>query len=74
MNLKKYLLYSFLLCIPIPLVTSLIGFHLGRINDLFQKYSGTTLILYLAWAVAIIAIAIGSVIYLRRKSAKILAA
>ena len=71
-DLKKYLFYSLLLCIPIPLVTSLIGFHLGRVNDVFQKYSGATLFLYLSWAAGIILFCLGLVFYLRRKSAKIL--
>lgn len=71
-DIKKYLFASTVLCVPIPLVTTLIGFHLGRVNDIFQKYSGTTLFLYLSWAVGVIIFSLGLIFFLRKKSEKVL--
>lgn len=71
-DIKKYLFASVVLCVPIPLVTTLIGFHLGRVNDVFQKYSGTTLFLYLSWAVGVIIFSLWLVFFLRKKSEKVL--
>lgn len=71
-DIRKYLFASIVLCVPIPLVTTLIGFHLGRVNDIFQKYSGTTLFLYLSWAIGVIVFSLGLVFFLRKKSEKVL--
>lgn len=71
-NLKKYVTYSILLCIPIPLVSSLIGFHLGSWNTLFAKYSGVEFLLYLSLSLWIIAISITAVLLFKNKSSKML--
>lgn len=71
-DIKKYLIYSILLCVPIPLVSTLIGFHLGAINSLFMKYSGTELFLYLSISFLIIGISISTVFFLKKKTAKVL--
>lgn len=71
-NFEKYFLYSTLLCVPIPLVTALVWFHIGYLNELFKRYSGTTLLLYVSWSVAIILIALWTVLFLRKESENIL--
>ncbi len=71
-GIKKYMTYSMLLCIPIPLVSSLVGFHLGSFSAIFTKYSGKELLLYLSLSIFIITVSLLSIFFLKNKSAKIL--
>lgn len=34
--IRKYALYSLLLCVPIPLAFGMVGYHMGRINIILQ--------------------------------------
>ncbi len=76
--MKKYILYSAILCVPIPIISVLIGYNLGYISTLTQKYlwaegsSQTESIEYFFWALWMIFIAVGAFFFLRRKTAKVL--
>jgi membrane protein DedA with SNARE-associated domain len=52
--IRKYISASALLCIPIPLVTSLVGFHVGYIDTLFSRYTGVELISYISLSIFLI--------------------
>ena len=71
-DLRKYLLYSTLLCIPIPLITGLVGYHIWIMNTLLSKYSGTTLLIYILWAVIAMSSAVAFFLFLKSKSIQIL--
>lgn len=71
-DIRRYLLASMILCVPIPLVSGLIGYHIGILNTLLARYSGTTLILYIIWGVAMVTVAIILVWWLRKKSIELL--
>jgi membrane protein DedA with SNARE-associated domain len=43
-NLKKYLFTSMVVCAPIPLITTTLGFNIGYLNTIFTKFSGMELI------------------------------
>jgi membrane protein DedA with SNARE-associated domain len=70
--IQKYIAVSMLLCIPIPLVTSLVGFHIGYLDTVFARYSGVEFISYLTLSLLSISLAIFLFFYLKAKSAKIL--
>lgn len=72
--IKKYILYSALLCVPIPLVSGAIGYHLGIMNALLHKYTWVTLLLYISLSLSIIAVAVLIVFFLRKKTSSILKA
>ncbi len=69
-NLRKYIWASMLLCIPIPLIATLIGFYLGSINTLIQQYSWIELYAYIAWIFLIMIWAIGIFFFFKKKSEK----
>lgn len=69
---KKYIFYSAVLSIPIPLLTSLVGFHLGRVNTLLSKYSGMELLISFTWITGIVLCSLFIFYLLQRKSAIIL--
>jgi membrane protein DedA with SNARE-associated domain len=71
--IRKYITASALLCIPIPLVTSLVGFHVGYIDTLFSRYTGAELISYITISTLSITLAVLLFFYLQKKSASILA-
>ncbi|MBC7503342.1 hypothetical protein H7169_00005 [Candidatus Gracilibacteria bacterium] len=71
-DIEKYLIASIVLSIPIPLLSGLVGYHIGIVNTLMNKYSGTTLILYILGAIGTISFAVGLFIFLRQKSIQIL--
>ncbi len=71
-DIRKYLLYSMILCVPIPLVSGTVGYHIGIFNTLLARYSGTTLILYILGGITMITFSIILFLFLKRKSAEIL--
>lgn len=71
-DIRKYLLASMALCIPIPLVSGLVGYHIGIMNTLMSRYSGTTLMLYILWGIGMIGFAVWLFLFLRQKSIQIL--
>jgi membrane protein DedA with SNARE-associated domain len=72
-SIRRYIAASTLLCIPIPLVTSLVGFHVGYIDTLFSRYTGAELVSYITISILSIALAVLLFFYLQKKSASILA-
>ena len=36
---RKYCIASFISCLPIPITTALLGFNIGNISELLQKYT-----------------------------------
>jgi membrane protein DedA with SNARE-associated domain len=69
-SLRRYISTSILLCIPIPLISTLIGFYLGSINTLVQQYSWIELYISIAWIFLIIIWAISIFFFLKKKSEK----
>lgn len=61
-----------ILCVPIPLVSGTVGYHIGIFNTLLARYSGTTLILYILGGITMITFSIILFLFLKRKSAEIL--
>lgn len=72
LDIKKYLVYSCILCAPIPIISALIWYHIGMINRVISSYSGMTLVSYLLGGIAIIAVAIISLLVLKQISARVL--
>jgi membrane protein DedA with SNARE-associated domain len=71
--IRRYIAASALLCIPIPLMASLVGFNVGYIDTLFSRYTGVELISYITISILSIALAVLLFFYLKKKSASILA-
>lgn len=69
---KKYIFYSLVLSIPIPLLTSLVGFHLGQVNSLLSKYTGIELLTSFSWIIGVVLCSFFLFYLLQRKSAIIL--
>ncbi len=71
-DIKKYLLYSTILSIPIPFVTGGVGFHLGYINAILAKYSGWELFMFLGFSIISIIVLITVIFFINSQSKKIL--
>lgn len=71
-DIKKYLLASIVLCVPIPLVSALVWFHLGYLNTIISRYSWFELVAYIIGTAGIILAALWLVFFLRKKTKKIL--
>lgn len=77
-DMRKYILYSAILCVPIPVISVLVGYHIGYISSFIQNFSltewspQTERIEYILWAFWMIIIAIGAYFFLKKKSAKVL--
>lgn len=71
-SFRKYLITSMILCVPTPLIATLIGYHIGLINSLIQKYSWMTLLWLLSWVFWVIVLLIWIFFFLRRKTESIL--
>ncbi len=71
-DIKKYLLYSTILSIPIPFVTGGVGFHLGYINAILAKYSGWELFMFLGFSIISIILLVTIIFFINSQSKKIL--
>lgn len=70
-SLRKYLTTSMLLCIPIPLLAAYIGFHIGYLNTLIQKYPLEKIWMYIVLFVIVLIATLIGVGYLRKQSKNI---
>ncbi|MDD2693378.1 MAG: VTT domain-containing protein [Candidatus Gracilibacteria bacterium] len=73
-DMKKYIITSLMVCIPVPLVATAVGFHLGYLNTIFTKFSGMELVGALLVTFLVFVLGIGSMLFLQKKTKKVLAA
>lgn len=71
-DIKKYISASLLVCIPVPLIATLVWFNIGYLNTIFSKYSWVDLVYALLLVFLVFLIWAWSMFFLRRKTKKIL--
>ncbi|MBP9779408.1 VTT domain-containing protein [Candidatus Gracilibacteria bacterium] len=71
-NFRKYLFTSLFVCAPIPFIAALCGFHIGYLNTIFTRFSGLELVGYLLITLSVFAFGIGSILFLKRKTKRVL--
>ncbi len=71
-DFRKYLLYSLILCVPIPFVSGMVGFNIGFMNTLINQYSWMTLFVFLMGSIALILFSVWWFLFIKSKSKKIL--
>lgn len=71
-SLGRYILYSSVLCIPIPLAFGMAGYHIGQLNNILSRHSKQDIAMTIVWALCIIFSCILIGWYLLQKSKKVL--
>jgi len=63
---RKYFIASFISCLPIPIIAAVVGFHIGYINTLLQKYTLIEVLPYIGIAIVVF-IGIGVLFWYTKK-------
>jgi membrane protein DedA with SNARE-associated domain len=71
-DMRKYFSASLLVCIPVPLTATLIGFHIGYLNTIFSKYSGLEFVSALGITIVVLILGVWSMFFLKKKTVKVL--